>query len=117
MTFKKGFDAKRYVPVNQGLMAFHTELSSLLRDQSLGAVNFLINTMNDEKASLKLRMVAAIQVLDRGLGRPVDRSVITTLEAGSTLEASKIDTKQLESIIAKLDDKPGVIDGEYVEVP
>ncbi len=116
-SFKKGFDSRRYVPVNNGLVAFHTQLAELLRSQSLDAVTFLIDTMNNEKASLKLRVTSAIQILDRGIGRPVDRTVIATIEAGSQLDATKMDTKQLEAIIAKLDNQTGVIDADFVEVP
>ena len=117
MPFKAGYDARRYVPTNNGLVAFHTELSSLLRDQSLEAVSFLVNTMNNDKAALKLRVTAATQILDRGLGKPVDRSVIATMDAGSTVDVTKLDTKQLEAIISKLDDNPVVIAAEFKEVP
>jgi hypothetical protein len=116
MPFKAGYDAKRYVPTNNGLVAFHTELSSLLRGQSLDAVSFLVNTMNNEKASLKLRVTAAIQILDRGIGKPVDRSVIVTLDSGDTQDPSKLTTDQLESIIAKLDDKQPVIEAEFKDI-
>lgn len=114
--FKQGFDSKRFVPVNNGLVAFHTELASLLRNQSLDAVNFMIDTMNNEKASLVLRMRAAEQILDRGIGRPVDRTVVATMDAGTAQDVTKLNTEELEAIIAKLDVKEPVIDADFEEV-
>ena len=115
-SFKKGYDARRYVPVNNGLVEYHSKLSELLRGQSLEVITFLINTMNDEKASLKLRMAAGVEILNRGLGRPVDITVIASLDNSSTQDATKLDTKQLEAIISKLDDKPVVIDAEFKDI-
>lgn len=115
-SFKKGYDARRYVPVNEGLVVFHDKLGSLLRERSLDAVTFLLETMNNEKASLKLRLVAANTILDRGLGKPVDRSVIAVMDAGTNQDPTKLDTKQLEAIITKLDDKALIIDAEFKEV-
>ena len=114
--FKAGYDAKRFVPVNMGLVEFHKELAGLLRLQSLDAVSFLVNTMNNPKAALKLRVVAANQILDRGLGKPVDRVVLSTLDAGRDINIETLDTKSLELMIANLSDKPQVIDAEYEEV-
>ena len=115
--FKKGFDSRRHVPTNNGLVAFHSELSELLRAQSLDAVTFLVNTMNDEKAALKLRMVAAKEVLDRGIGRPVDRTVVATLDASTGQDATKVTTEELEAIVAKMGLESGVIEADFVEVP
>ena len=106
--FKKGYDANRYVKTNHGLVAFHAQLSELLREQSVNAVSFLINTMNDDKAALKLRMVAAKEILDRGIGRPVDRVVVATLDASTGQDAAKVTTAELEAIVSKI-----AIEGEY----
>ena len=114
--FKTGYDARRFVPVNSGLVEYYSKLGDLHRLQSLDAANFVYNTMNNEKASLKLRVVCAQEIMNRAAGKPVDRSVIITLDQGSDQDVSKLDTKQLEAIIAKLDDKPVAIEGEFKEV-
>lgn len=116
-SFKKGFDSKRYVPINQGLVAFHQELSSLLRDQSLDAVSFLVNTMNNEAASLKLRVVAAHTILDRGLGKAVDRTVIATIDAGTAqADPSKLTDEQLLQLVNSSVNN-NIIDADFIEVP
>lgn len=116
MTFKKGHDINRFVPKNKGLTEFHNQLGKYLRDRSLDAVEFLLDTMNNEKASLKLRVVAAVQILDRGIGKPVDRSIVATMDATTTQDVSKLDTKQLEAIIANLDTNQVIIDVDCKEV-
>jgi hypothetical protein len=117
MTFKKGFDANRFVKTNNGLVAFHSQLSELLRSKSLDAVTLLVDTMKNDKASLKLRLVAAKEILDRGIGRPVDRVVVATLDAATGLDPSKVTTEELEAIVSKMAIDSGVIDGDYSEVP
>jgi hypothetical protein len=114
-SFKVGYDAKRFVPVNNGLVEYHTRLGELLREQSLDAVSFLVNTMNNDKASLKLRVTAAHTILDRGLGKPVDRVVLASVDSGGSVDPATLDTAELERIISKLDDKEGIIDGEFTE--
>lgn len=116
-SFKKGFDSRRHVPINSGLVAFHSELSELLRAQSLDAVTLLVDTMNNEKAALKLRIVAAKEILDRGVGRPVDRTVVATLDSATGQDASKVSTEELEAIVSKMAIDSGIIDAEFVEVP
>ena len=102
--FKKGHDARRYVPTNTGLMDFHAKFSELLRAYSLDAVNLIVNTMNDEAAHPKLRLTAAIEILNRGLGKPVDVTVIATLDAGATQDISKLSNAELTKIIKEYQD-------------
>lgn len=106
--FKKGFDANRYVPTNNGLVAFHSELSELLRAQSLDALTLLVDTMNNPEAALKLRIVAAKEVLDRGIGRPVDRTVVATLDASTGQDPAQVTTAELEAIVSRM-----TLEGEY----
>lgn len=115
-SFKKGYDAKRYVRTNEGLMTFYKELNELLRTQSLEAFTFLVETMNNPKASLKLRATVAMDILNRGIGKPVDVTVIATLDRGTDQTADKITTNELEQIVSKLNDKPVVIEGEFKDI-
>lgn len=118
MGFKKGFDAKRFVPTNDGMMNFYKELNGLLRQQSLEAFTFLVDTMNNDKASLKLRATVAMDILNRGVGKPVDVTVVATITDTIGADASKIDTAQLESIInnaSVIKDNEKVIDGDFIE--
>jgi hypothetical protein len=114
-SFKVGYDAKRFVPVNNGLVEYHTRLGELLREQSLDAVSFLVNTMNNEKAALKLRVTASQEILNRGLGKSVDIVVHQGLDNGDTIDPTTLDTAELERIISKLDDKEGIIEGDFTE--
>jgi hypothetical protein len=113
-SFKKGYDAKRYVPINNGLIEYHSKLSELMRVKSLEAVDFIYETMKNDKASLVLRLKAANDILDRGLGKPVDRTVIATLDAGTAqADPSKLSDQDLLNLVSKSIDKHSIIDGEF----
>jgi hypothetical protein len=84
--FKKGYDPRRNVP-DAPIRKFKAELSTLCGEQTTNAVTFLIDTMNDESAPLKLRMVACSEILDRGHGKPVSRDVLLTIDASAKAEA------------------------------
>lgn len=116
MPFKKGHDINRYVPQNEGMTEFYNKLGEYLRNRSLEAVTFLFETMHNEKASIKVRVACAVQVLDRGLGKAVDRSVVVTLDNGTNQDPTKLTSTELRAIINKLDDKPRVIDADFKEV-
>jgi hypothetical protein len=76
----------------------------------------MVETMNNEKASTALRMRAAEQILDRGLGRAVDRTVVATIEGGATKDVTKLETNELEAIIAKLVSDSEIIDADFEEL-
>jgi hypothetical protein len=38
--------------------------------------------MDKDDANLKVRLIAAIEIINRGLGKPVDVSFIATIDAG-----------------------------------
>lgn len=97
--FQKGYDAKRFIPTNKGLTEFHLKLGELLRSHSLAAINFILNTMKDEDADPKLRLIAAIEILNRGLGKPVDVSVIATLNASKAQDITELSNAELTEII------------------
>jgi hypothetical protein len=123
MPFKKGDDPNRYVRKNEGLVAFHAELGEMLRKHSRDAVLFMVDTMNDEKANLKLRQTAAKEILDRGLGKPVDVTIVRTVsETGKGTDVAKMSDAELEQMIQAIDpiphrngpkEKP--IEGETIE--
>ena len=123
MPFKKGDDPNRYVRKNEGLMAFHAELGEMLREHSREAVLFMVKTMNDETAALKLRQTAAKEILDRGLGKPVDVTIVRTVnDTGQGKDVAKMSDAELEQMIQSIDpiphrnspkEKP--IEGETIE--
>ena len=99
MTFKKGHDPRRYIPQNAGLVEYHKKVKAMLRDQSLEAVDFMLETMRNDKAALKLRMVAAKEILDRGLGRPMDSLHVETSGSDDSKVVNELSEGQLLSII------------------
>lgn len=112
--FKPGYDARRFVPTNNGLMEYHNKLAELMRHKSLEAVDFIYSTMKNDKAALKLRLQAANDILNRGLGKPVDRTVIATLDAGTAqADPSKLSDEDLLNLVSKAVDKHSIIDGEF----
>ena len=107
MKFKKGYDARRFVPTNAGLTQFYAELGEMLREHSKDAVLFMVKTMNDEKAHPKLRQSAAKEILDRGLGKPVDVTIVRTVsESGQGKDISKMSDAELEQMIQAIDPLP-----------
>lgn len=114
-SFKTGYDARRFVPVNNGLVEYYNKLGELHRAQSLDAANFVYATMTNKKASLKLRIVCAQEIMNRASGKPVDRSVIVNLDSGGSQDVKELTTIDLEQIIAKLDTTQA-IDAEFTEV-
>ena len=119
-SFKKGFDSRRCIPQNAGIWEFRQKLGGMLRDKSLDAFDYLIDTMNNEALNPKLRKECAIEILNRGLGVPVSTIHIEHSESNNSFtDAKKLTTSELESMIAtlspvKVDD---VIEGEVVETP
>jgi hypothetical protein len=109
-SFKKGHDPRRFTNENNGLVNYHQELTKLLNARSMEAITFMYDTLNNEKASLVLRMRAAEQILDRAHGKPVDRAVITTVDSGTNQDAKTLDDATLLLLIKQLDSK--VIEGE-----
>jgi hypothetical protein len=100
--FAKGYDHRRY-STNNALMSYHQELSTLLREQSLLAVDYIINVMHDDKAPVNVRLAAAKDILDRGIGRSVDRvSMATYVEDNDGVDVSELSNAQLMNIIKQL---------------
>jgi hypothetical protein len=120
MPFKAGHDSNRYTQ-NNGVMQFHKRMSELVREQCLDAVKLLTDTVENEKAPLKLRIVAAKEILDRGLGRPIDTTVHLAMGAEDAMtDVSDLTDTQLEALARTLiptpksDDKD-VIEAEFTE--
>ncbi len=115
--FKKGPDARRYVPVNAGLMEYYAKLGDLHRLQSLDAANYVYSVMMDDKSHPKLRMTAAQEIMNRAAGRPVDVSILATVDSGSGKDVTKLSNTELTAIINKLTSNTGIIDADFEEVP
>ena len=69
--------------------------------------------MMDDNAHPKLRLTAAIEILNRGIGKPVDVSVIATLDVGATQDITKLSNAELTAMINKYQDS-GTIEHEKV---
>ena len=122
MPFKPGYDENRY---NQGfgVMAFHKKVSAHLREHSLEAVDLMIETMRNEKAPLKLRLVASKEILDRGIGKPIDTQVQLQIGAQDNgKDVKQMTDAELEAIARSLSSPPPhtaekeISDAEVVEV-
>lgn len=99
-SFKSGYDSRRFTPDNM-LMSYHQKLGELLREHSYEAVDLIVGVMKDNHAPVKLRLIAAKEVLDRGFGKPVDRLVMATLDKHQTQEVDvrELSTAELYAII------------------
>ena len=115
--FKKGYDARRYVPVNHGLVEYYAKLGDLHRAQSLDAANYVYSVMMNKSIDPKLRFTAAQEIMNRAAGRPVDVSVIATIDTSGAKNVSKLSNTELTALIHKLTGNSGAIDAEFVEVP
>lgn len=76
-------------------------IEELCRDQAEAAVQVLTAIITDPDASYRDRLAAAREILDRGYGKPVDRSVAIQLgnQAGS-VDEYQISTRDLRRIAA-----------------
>jgi hypothetical protein len=82
-------------------------------------VDFIFDTVEDESAPLKLRLRAAKECLDRGLGRPIDTTVLLTMDNDNTKPVEQMTDEQLFKLASSLaptptnDDETTIIDGEF----
>lgn len=119
MTFKKGDDPNRYT--NVGVMAFHAEVSQGIRDRMPSVVDFIFNTIADESAPLKLRLRAAKEALDRGLGRPIDTTVLIAMDNDTTKPVDQMSDDELFKLASSLAPTPTrgakseIIDAEFTK--
>lgn len=115
-SFKKGYDPKRYVPLNTGINDFYSKVGALMRQQSIEAVSYVYGVMKDEQAHPKLRYAAAVEILNRGMGKPIDRSVIATIDAsGTEVNPIEMTDLELEQFIKEVPRLNQVIEGEIVK--
>ena len=114
--FKKGFDARRHIPQNAGIYEFRLKLAEMLREKSLDAFSYLVEVLNDKNQHPKLRKECAVEILNRGLGAPVNTVMIEQLDGKEGADASTLSTKDLERIVLKLAPSNGhVIESKPVE--
>lgn len=120
MPFKKGEDPNRYT-ASQGVMEYHAEVAKLIRGRCLSVVDFIFDTVEDESAPLKLRLRAAKECLDRGLGRPIDTTVLVAMDNDTSKPVDQMTDAELERLARSLspthtrDDKTEVIDAEFTK--
>lgn len=50
------------------------EMRELARTHSVNAMNFLVQTLKDETAPLKYRITAALAIIERAYGKPIQPS-------------------------------------------
>lgn len=117
--FKAGFDARRHVPTNTGVWEFRKNLAELLREQSLQAFNYLVDTLNDEEAHPKLRKECAVEILNRGLGAPVNQVVIEQIDKGNDqdIDVTSLSTIELERLILRYVDADLIVKEERDVTP
>ena len=114
-SFKKGFDPRRFKAHNYGVTEFYAKVGEIMRAEALDSLKYLIDTRDDPKAHPKLRQAAAIEILNRGFGKPVDRTVITTLDMGSSVDPVLLSDDELIKMIGQNTSKTSVIEGEFTE--
>lgn len=115
--FKRGFDPRRVVHQGKGIQVFRDTLAEHMRNLSLDAVAYVQSVLNDEKAPQKLRVICAQEIMNRSWGTPVNTMIIKELDKNDDVDISKISTKELDLIVAKLAAQEGnIIEAEVVEV-
>ena len=118
MPFKPGNDPNRYQAV--GLGEWRKEVSDQIRTHIPECIEFILTTIRNEKAHPKLRLTAVQELMNRGLGKPVDTTMIISLDpAEDTRDVQTLTDSQLESLVHTLSNKHEKelsIDGEYTEV-
>ena len=75
------------------------DLERLCRESADEALALLVDTIRNPDADHRLRLQAAREVLDRGFGKPVDRSAVLNLN-GSGDQAGTMTRDQLIAIAA-----------------
>ena len=75
-------------------------LEALCRELTDDAVDVLRDAMTNPKAPLRDRMAAALAILDRGHGKPVDRQQLMTLDIGAIGGQAALSDDQLLRIAA-----------------
>ena len=120
MTFKKGEDPNRYSN-HSGVMEFHKEVASRIRGRCMSVVEFMFDTVENEEAPLKLRLKAAKECLDRGLGRPIDCTVLVSMDQDTMKPVDQMTDAELFKLAATLtpthqnSDESVIIDAEFTE--
>jgi hypothetical protein len=98
--FKSGYDSRRYT-TNNDVMTYHQKIGEMLKEHSYDAVNYMVEVMNDKKSSTKLRLVAAKEILDRGIGKPVDRVVLASIDSTQNQEVIHLSDNELIELIGQ----------------
>ena len=80
-------------------------LEERCRESADEALAFLLDTIQDRDAPHNVRLAAAREILDRGYGKPVDRSAVLNLNTGNG-QPFTLSNDELERIAAGAYDAP-----------
>lgn len=83
----------------------------MAREYAESAVETLVAIMSDDQKPARDRINAATEILDRGYGRPVERSAIASMNETDTQDYSKLDTRTL-ILLANKQFRPMEVDTE-----
>lgn len=86
--FQPGYDPRRHVRKAED----GNNLPALARQQTLPALNKLVEIMMDESSSKRLQLEAATRLLDRGWGRPHTSVYVNPSDA----DPKDLNTEQIE---------------------
>jgi hypothetical protein len=116
-SFKKGHDPRRFIANQKPVTEYREELRGKLASGCAYAANFIIGTMKDKEAPLKLRLIAARDVLDRVGGSAVNQVNINMVSSEKEVDLSTLSTPELERMVLKFASEDGeILEGEVVEV-
>jgi len=113
-SFKPGHDARRYIKPNTGTTEFYAKMGQLFRDHCPEALDYALDVMRNPESHPKLRWAACVEILNRGAGKPVDRTVITSIDQGTTIDPANMTDQELMKLI-ETTAKSNVIEGEFTE--
>ena len=79
-------------------------LEAMCRESADKAFQHLLSTMDNVDAPENVRLAAAREILDRGFGKPVDRTAIlqlTKLDADGEVQPEEMTTPELHAILQR----------------
>ena len=128
--FKPGPDPRRHIH-SATQAAYRSKLIELCKGHFEEAVAFIVDTMRDESADIKVRMTAACELLNRGFGKPVDSVAMIHMDAtfndtapflpkkhgGKTVtDIRQMTDEQIILRITKLEAEQIENDADYIEI-
>lgn len=107
--FSKGYDANRFVHVNNGITVFRETLAEHMRNLSLEAVSYVHQVLNDKAQSPKLRVICAEIIMNRAWGQPANAMTIKLLDETKERSVEDLSMEELNQLIAEAPETQAIL--------